>query len=89
MHPENGMGHFQIKELLVGGDWACAHGNWGTLASIARDLASRLPPLEAAQALAVADCGCCCCGRDLDRATAAWARLAAGLRAQARVGSAT
>jgi hypothetical protein len=30
-------------ELCVGGDWACAHGDFGALRWIAEELAARLP----------------------------------------------
>ena len=79
------MAHLAIRVLLDGGDWACAHGHWGTLATIAEDLASRLPAPEADDALAVARCGTAASGRELEQATAAWCRLRARLRAGAAV----
>jgi hypothetical protein len=43
MQPQTGPGrvHHSIGELCVAGDWACAHGDLGTLASIAESLAAR------------------------------------------------
>lgn len=60
-----------IGTLIVGGDWACAHGDLEALGDIARRLAE-IPsePLHC-ELVALADT----CRSDPDRATDAWVRL--------------
>jgi hypothetical protein len=68
-HP-NVVGH-SIGELCVGGDWACAHGDFGALGNIARTLADGVDePLHCAL-VALADA----CVNDPERAATAWWNL--------------
>jgi len=60
-----------IGELLVGGDWACAHGDAETLAYVAQQLASCVAEPYHGQLAEVARLA----HTDPGLATAAWARV--------------
>jgi len=75
--PESSGSFFNVGVLLGGGDWACAHGNAGTLAEIARQLCPCVTlalqqELEEISRLAMTD---------LLAATTRWAELHDYLRA--------
>lgn len=59
-----------VGELVIGGDWACAHGDFSTLHYIAQRLADIAVPLRR-QLLAFATA----CYADPDRAARQWATL--------------
>jgi hypothetical protein len=64
-----------IGTLVVGGDWACAHGDLGGLADVARRLATLAGEPLRRELVALADA----CHRDPDQATAAWVRVKTGV----------
>ena len=69
-----------LGTLLVGGDWACADGDVGTLAHVAGQLAERLDDELRAELLELVNR----CHHVPDKAGAAWARLRELLAARAR-----
>ena len=66
--PETG---HAVGELVIGGDWACAHGDLSTLHFIARQLSEHAQPPLKRQLLGCADA----CYNDPDRAAELWASL--------------
>jgi hypothetical protein len=60
-----------IGKLCVGGDWACAHGDFGGLRYIAEQLADFAPEPIHCELAALASA----CATDPDRASALWDRL--------------
>lgn len=69
-----------LIELLLGGDWACGENQTATLACVARALAPRVRPPEAAALLEVARL----CDEDMEEATALWLSATAPLRIRSR-----
>jgi hypothetical protein len=67
---ESGEAH-AIGELVIGGDWACAHGDFGTLHFIVAKLADHAWPSLRKRLL---DCANACYD-DPDRAAVEWATL--------------
>jgi hypothetical protein len=60
-----------IGELWVGGDWACAHGDFSALRHVAHCLAACTPEPLHGELLELADA----CASDPDRAGILWDRL--------------
>lgn len=60
-----------VGELVLGGDWACAHGDFGTLHFITVKLAQHAKPRLRRRLL---DCATACYDNP-DRAAAEWATL--------------
>lgn len=60
-----------IGELCIGGDWACARGDFSTLRHIARCLAAHAPEPLHCELIALANT----CSDDPERAAALWSRL--------------
>jgi hypothetical protein len=58
-------------QLCVGGDWACAHGDFGALRSIAEELATRMPEPTHCRLVGLADT----CLADPRRAAELWFEL--------------
>jgi hypothetical protein len=67
-----------IRDLVAGGDWACAHAQHGTLEAVARSLTALLDGDELKLAREVAQQAC----SELSIASRAWGQLASLLRAQ-------
>ncbi len=65
-----------ISSLCMGGDWACAHGDFAGLREVAHQLGSYVPDVRQ-QAEAVVNA----CRSDIDHASALWVDLAAIVRA--------
>ncbi len=68
-----------IAALWLGGDWACAHGDFAGLRDVARQLSAHLPDSLRPEIEAVVEA----CRRDIDHASELWvrARTAAMVRA--------
>lgn len=60
-----------VGDLLVGGDWASAHGDFGTLRHVAGLLADRVPESLRCECREI----CACCHTDPDAASARWGHL--------------
>jgi hypothetical protein len=60
-----------IGKLCVGGDWACAHGDFSGLRQVARELADYAPEPIHCELVELASA----CAADPDRAAALWQRL--------------
>lgn len=60
-----------VGELVIGGDWACAHGDFSTLHFIAQQLADKAQAPLRRQLLACANA----CIDDPDDAAVQWAML--------------
>jgi hypothetical protein len=60
-----------IGRLCFGGDWACAHGDFGGLRTIVRELADYMPEPIHCELAELA----CACSSDPDRAVELWDRL--------------
>ncbi|MBX3161763.1 MAG: hypothetical protein KF773_37725 [Deltaproteobacteria bacterium] len=60
-----------IGELCVGGDWACAHGDFGGLRDVAEQLAERVPEPAHQMLVELADA----CLADPTRAGELWYEL--------------
>jgi hypothetical protein len=60
-----------IGKLCVGGDWACAHGDFSGLRQVARELADYAPEPIHCELVELASA----CTADPDRAAALWQRL--------------
>jgi hypothetical protein len=60
-----------IGELCVGGDWACAHGDFGGLRYVAQQLADYMPEPTHCALVELASM----CSSDPDRASALWASI--------------
>ena len=60
-----------IGELCIGGDWACAHGDFGGLRYVAEQLADCVAEPLHCEFVELAGA----CYSDPDRASALWARL--------------
>ncbi|HET9988222.1 MAG TPA: hypothetical protein VFQ65_06875 [Kofleriaceae bacterium] len=60
-----------IGRLCIGGDWACAHGDFAALRAIAQRLADQVSEPLHCELVALAEA----CRGDLDRATVMWERL--------------
>jgi len=60
-----------VGELVVGGDWACAHGDFSTLHFIGEQLAAHAPRALRSKLLAFAEH----CIDDPERAAMEWAAL--------------
>lgn len=60
-----------VGELVIGGDWACAHGDFSTLHFIARRLAKHAPAQLQGQLLSCANA----CYDNPDQAAEQWASL--------------
>jgi hypothetical protein len=69
-----------IGKLCVGGDWACAHGDFAGLRQVARELADHaLEPIHC-ELVELASA----CNSDPDRAAALWQELKNQLYREAR-----
>ena len=68
-----------IAALCIGGDWACAHGDFAGLSDVARQLGEHVPASLRPDLDAVVEA----CHRDVDHASELWvrARAAAMVRA--------
>jgi hypothetical protein len=64
-----------IGKLCVGGDWACANGDFGGLRHVAQQLADYVPEPTHCELATLADA----CDADPDRAAELWQRLKRGL----------
>ncbi|HUJ59020.1 MAG TPA: hypothetical protein VLX92_11020 [Kofleriaceae bacterium] len=60
-----------IGELAIGGDWACAHGDFGTLAYLARRLSTYVAEPLHCQLAALAEL----CRSDPGRAVEQWSHV--------------
>ena len=65
-----------VGDLLAGGDWASAHGDFGTLGHVAGLLADRVAEPLCCECREI--CACCC--TDPDAASARWARVRDAMR---------
>ena len=61
----------EIGKLCVGGDWACAHGDYEALGYVAELLAAKLPEPTHCELVELVEI----CKRDPDRAAEAWTKL--------------
>ena len=59
-----------IAVLCIGGDWACAHGDFAGLRDVARKLGAYLPAAIQPELTAVVEA----CRRDIDHASELWLR---------------
>jgi hypothetical protein len=69
-----------FRALRMGGDWACAHGDFSALRGVARRLTAYVPDPVRGDLAALADS----CVSDPDRAAVLWDRLTRGPDAHAR-----
>jgi hypothetical protein len=60
-----------IGKLCVGGDWACAHGDFGALRHVARQLAGLIAEPTQCELVALEE-ACLC---DLSRAVMLWCEI--------------
>lgn len=74
-----------IGKLCVGGDWACAHGDFSGLRHVAQQLAAYAPETIQCELAELATA----CTTDPDRAAALWDRLKNQVYREARMSWAT